>query len=143
MIRVDIDCDAGDAIRMLTAMELRAKAFQPIFEYARLQLQLANSENFALGGLPSGSKWKPRTQPYPWPLMKRTGTLMASLTSLFGPPNKIDATDATFGTTVEYAKFHQYGTTKMPKRKIVFEPRGFASDLGEKAAKYVAEGRFI
>lgn len=143
MIRVDIDCDADDAIKSLTAMEARAKAFQPVFEYARLQLQKANAENFALGGLPSGSKWKPRSQEYPWPLMQRTGKLLASLISLFGDPNKIEATEAHFGTKVEYAKFHQYGTTKMPKRQIVFEPRGFASDLAEKAAKYVAEGRFI
>ena len=25
---------------------------------------------------------------------------------------------------IRYAKFHQYGTSKMPKREIIFEPRG-------------------
>jgi phage gpG-like protein len=65
---------------------------------------------------------------------------MRSLTNLFGPPNDIDATSARFGTKVEYAKFHQYGTTKMPARKIIFEPRGFANDLASKAASYVANG---
>lgn len=65
---------------------------------------------------------------------------MRSLTNLFGPPNDIDATSATFGTRVEYAKFHQYGTKYMPARKIVFEPRGFANDLASKAATYVANG---
>lgn len=143
MIRVDIDCDAADAMASLQAMKLRAQAFQPVFEYARLELQKANAENFALGGLPSGSKWKPRSREYPWPLMQRTGRLLASLASLFGEPNEVGPTTATFGTKVEYAKFHQYGTTKMPARKIVFEPRGFANDLAEKAAKYVAEGRLI
>jgi hypothetical protein len=48
--------------------------------------------------------------------------------------------EATFGTKVEYAKFHQYGTTKMPKRKVVYEPLGFASRLGEVAATYVCHG---
>lgn len=143
MIRVDIECDADDAIAGLSAMKARAEALQPVFEYARAQLMKANAENFALGGLPSGSKWKPRSQEYPWPLMVRTGKLLASLSSLFGEPNQVDATEAVFGTKVEYAKFHQYGTTKMPKRQIVFEPRGFASDLAEKAARYVAEGRLI
>jgi phage gpG-like protein len=142
MVRVEIDCDADDAIANLSAMKARAQAFQPIFEYARLELMKSNAENFSLGGLPSGSKWKPRSQVYPWPLMVRTGKLLASLSNLFGEPNKVDATEAVFGTKVEYAKFHQYGTTKMPKRQIVFEPRGFANDLAEKAAKYVAEGRF-
>ncbi len=67
---------------------------------------------------------------------------MRSLTALFGPPNNVSGTEATFGTKVEYAKFHQYGTSKMPARKIVFEPVGFANDLAQKAARYVARGTF-
>jgi len=140
-VKIDIDCDADDVIRRLEGMKLRATNFKPLFWYARLELQRANAENFGAGGLPTGSKWEPRTRPYPWPLMIRTGKLMDSLLSLFGPPNNIDNTNAQFGTSVEYAKFHQYGTTKMPKRKIVFEPRGFARDLAEKAASYVANAR--
>jgi phage gpG-like protein len=49
-------------------------------------------------------------------------------------------TSMSVGTTVEYAKFHQYGTTKMPKRKIVFEPAGFAKKVGADAAAWVARG---
>jgi phage gpG-like protein len=138
-IDINIDCDNDDAMRRLMNMKLRAKNFRPIFEYGRSRLQLANAENFSTGGLPSGG-WEPRRQPEPWPLMRRTGSLMRSLTNLFGPPNDIDATSARFGTKVEYAKFHQYGTTKMPARKIIFEPRGFANDLASKAAAYVANG---
>ena len=62
------------------------------------------------------------------------------MTSLDAPPNKIDIMEATFGTKVEYAKFHQYGTTRMPKRKVVYEPLGFASRFGEVAATYVCHG---
>jgi phage gpG-like protein len=138
-VRIKIDCDNKDAIKRLNLMEIRSNNFQPIFAYARGLLQLANAENFTTGGLPSGG-WKPRKNPAPWPLMIRTGKLMSSLTSLFGPPNEINATSATFGTKVEYAKFHQYGTSRMPARKVVFEPRGFASDLASKAASYVANG---
>lgn len=139
-VRVDIDCDAEKALFRLEKMEARSREFRPIFWYARAQLALANQANFAAGGLPTGRRWEPRTKPYPWPLMRQSGSLMSSLTSLFGPPNDIDSMSATFGTSVEYAKFHQYGTTKMPARKIVFEPRGFASDLAAKAAAYVANG---
>ena len=138
-IEIKIDCDNKDAMSRLMYMKLRAKNFRPILEYGRTRLQLANSENFSTGGLPSGG-WAPRRRPEPWPLMIRTGSLMRSLVNLFGPPNDIDLTSARFGTKVEYAKFHQYGTRYMPARKIVFEPRGFASDLASKAASYVANG---
>lgn len=138
-LRIQISCDNEDAINRLNSMDIRSKNYRPVFEYARQRLQLANAENFTTGGLPSGG-WKPRREPKPWPLMIRTGSLMRSLSNLFGPPNDIDATSATFGTRVEYAKFHQYGTRYMPSRKVVFEPRGFANDLASKAASYVANG---
>lgn len=139
-VRVNIECDAEKAIFRLEKMALRSRQFRPLFWYARTELARANAANFGTGGLPTGNKWEPRSKPYPWPLMRRTGTLMGSLTSLFGPPNNIEDMSAEFGTEVEYAKFHQYGTSKMPARKIVFEPRGFASDLASKAAAYVANG---
>lgn len=141
-VKVSISCDADKALRRLDAMSLRSKNFKPLFYYAQLELQKANSANFAAGGLPAANgPWQRRRRPEPWPLMRRTGKLLASLTSLFGPPNNIGMTEAEFGTNVEYAKFHQYGTTRMPARKIVFEPSGFARDLASKAANYVANGR--
>ena len=140
-VKINIECDNDAAMRRLEGMKLRSTNFKPLLWYARQVLQTANASNFTTGGLPSGSKWEPRTRPYPWPLMIRTGKLMSSLTNLFGPPNNVENTSATFGTNVEYAKFHQYGTTKMPKRKILFEPRGFASDLGRKASDYVVNAR--
>lgn len=138
---IRISCDNKSAMRRLQMMDKRSTAFQPVLGYAQKQLQKANAENFATGGLPVGG-WKPRKKTEPWPIMVRTGKLMRSLTALFGPPNSIGATSATFGTRVEYAKFHQYGTSRMPSRKIVFEPRGFARDLASKAASYVANGTF-
>jgi hypothetical protein len=54
--------------------------------------------------------------------------------------NVIEEDTATFGTNVEYAKFHQYGTTKMAKRKIVFTPREFPRELGINMAKYIVLG---
>lgn len=137
--KLDISCDSDSAMKRLAAMQIRSRTLQPVFEYARIQLRNANAANFATGGLPSGG-WEPRREPKPWPLMVRTGKLMASLTSLFGPPNNVSGTSAEFGTRVEYAKFHQYGTNKMPARKIVFEPAGFARDIGSKAAAFVANG---
>jgi phage gpG-like protein len=140
-IRVDIDIQR--AMRRLAMIDVRAKNLTPVFLYAQQRLRLANAENFAVGGLPAADgPWKPRKDgnSYAHPLMIRSGKLMNSLTSLFGPPNLITPTKAVFGTNVEYAKFHQYGTTKMPARKVVFEPRGFGRDLAQRTANYIANG---
>lgn len=67
--------------------------------------------------------------------------LFNSLRNLNGPANSIRLKQATFGTDVEYAKFHQYGTSKMPKRQLVYEPRGFASRIALLSARHVVDGR--
>jgi phage gpG-like protein len=72
--------------------------------------------------------------------MIRSGDLMGSLTSLTGPPNDIGRTSASFGTDVEYARFHQSGTRHMPARKVVYEPIGFARQFGSRAADWIVDG---
>jgi phage gpG-like protein len=145
---IKIKVDAKKAIARMIAMKKRANDMRPVLWRAKQWLRFANEENFRQAGLPSGG-WSPLDPQYgAWKRMHepgagtmvRTGRLFRSLSSLDGPANRIDLMDATFGTTVEYAKFHQYGTTKMPKRKVVYEPVGFASRFGEVAATYVAHG---
>lgn len=145
-IRIHVDADS--AIRRMVAMKKRANDMRPVLWRAHQWLRFANEENFRQGGLPSGG-WSPLDPQYAaWkkvrepgaPQMIRTGRLYSSLSSLTGPPNSVDLMTATFGTSIEYAKFHQYGTTKMPKRKVVYEPLGFASRLGAVAATYVKHG---
>lgn len=140
-LRVDVDCDAGKALARLQAMQNRSVNFVPVFNEARGMLERANAENFTTGGLPVGG-WKPRKDFYAWPMMIRSGKLFSSLANLRGAPNVVTPMYAQFGTKVEYAKFHQYGTTKMPARKVVFDPPGFSRELSEKAAAYVVRGRF-
>lgn len=139
MIRVDIDCDATKVIARLQAMDARAQTFTPVFRWARGELERANAENFTTGGLPVGG-WDPRKRDYGWPIMRRTGKLFNSLTNLRGNPNVITPTMAQFGTDVEYAKFHQYGTSKMAARKIVFDPTGFSQEAAKKAGRWVVDG---
>lgn len=139
-IHLDISCDATAAINRLQSMQNRSQDYRPVLRDARSTLEKANASNFGLGGLPSGG-WDPRTRDYAWPIMKRTGRLFNSLTNLRGNPNKIERTEAEFGTSVEYAKFHQYGTERMPARKIVFNPTGFSEDLARKAAAWVVRGK--
>lgn len=136
MIRIDIDVDIDDAMKFLQGMERRAKNFRPALEWARRELAKANAENFTASGLPSGG-WDPRKNDHAWPIMRKSGALFRSLSSLRGSANNVGLTSAYFGTNIEYAKFHQYGTRKMAARKVVFEPRGFGQELGEKAAKHI------
>lgn len=145
MIRISIECDAEDAIKYLDGMIVRSQDFKVVFQWAKRYLAQANQENFTSQGMPVGgwsplkpkySAWKARNFPG-MPIMQQTGKLFRDLSSLNGAPNEINATSATFGTRIEYAKFHQYGTTRMAKRQIVFEPPMFAKELADKAAKHV------
>ena len=100
-VRVDIECDAKKALERLASMSARSTNVKPVLYYAQTQLMKANAENFAAGGLPAANgPWRPRTRPQPWPLMVRTGKLLSSLNSLFGPPNRVEMMEAEVGTRV-------------------------------------------
>lgn len=141
-VSLDIEVDGiAEVLRKLEAMELRATNFRPVFWWAREELARANARNFASNGLPVGG-WAPRDASidYAWAPLVRTGRLSESLTTLAGPPNDIGRNSATFGTNVEYARFHQSGTRHMPARRIVFEPVGFAREVGSRAADWIVDG---
>jgi phage gpG-like protein len=145
---IEINIDIGNLDRQLEKMALRAGTMMPIAPAAQNKLRLANIENFTSNGLPSGG-WSPLDAQYgAWkairfpgaPPMVRSGKLFSSLASLTNTATKITKDSFEFGTTVSYAKFHQMGTSKMPKRQVVFVPRGFAEWLGSSYAKWVVEG---
>lgn len=138
-------------VSRLMAMQARAQLFTPVLLKAKKQIQLANASNFATNGLPVGG-WSPLSPQYAaWkmarfpgaPTMVQTGKLFASLTGANTSFETMTNTSISIGTTVEYAKFHQYGTTKMPKRKIVFEPPLFAKKLGADAINWISNGEIL
>lgn len=126
-------------------IQRRMKTYRPIFNDIRADLEESWSHNFETGGGHYGG-WAPLSPKYalwrgsPEPILIRTGRLFNSIRNLHGAPNLILDHEASFGTNVEYAKFHQYGTTKMPKRPIIFEPHHAANKWGGWAAKYLANG---
>jgi phage gpG-like protein len=148
-VRVDIDIQVkgvAKAQARFAGMIVRSKTFEPIFIKAKKQIQLSNAANFASNGLPVGG-WAPLDPQYA--AFKATkfpgrttlignGKLFRSVTTMTSGISSISPTKAEFGTNVEYAKFHQYGTRKMPKRKIIFEPAGFAKSTANDAVKYIA-----
>jgi len=147
-MEIDITINVGDLDRKLEKMALRAGSWLPLVPEAQNKLRLANIENFASNGLPSGG-WSPLSPQYAgWkairfpgaPPMVRTGKLFSSLANLNNTAARATNDSFEFGTTVSYAKFHQMGTEKMPKRQVVFVPRGFAEWLGSSYAKWVVEG---
>jgi phage gpG-like protein len=142
-MRLDIDIEVDDAkVRQrLRMMGVRAKNFSPVFEQAREDLERSNRANFMSNGLPVGG-WKPRKAVYAWPVLQRTGRLFNSLTNLAGPENVVTPMSAQFGTSVEYAKFHQYGTEKMAKRQVLFTPRTFAENVASNSGAWVTRGEF-
>lgn len=140
----------GKAIERLTMIGKRAEDLRPVFEWARRELETANRRNFNTRGAASGRPWMPLDDEYarwklahhgPRPVMEATGALRRSLTFLRGTPNFIGRTRATFGTNIEYAKFHQTGTRKMAQRKIVFVPKTFARELSQQSLNHVLYGR--
>lgn len=134
-----------DVNEYMDEIEDKANNLKPVFHWAKRELEKANAKNFLSNGLPVGG-WAPLEPSYSaWkatrfpgmPTMIRSGALFRSLTSINSKDFEINDTTATFSTSIEYAKFHQYGTSKMPARKIVYEPVGFAKEFAEKAAKHV------
>ena len=147
-IQIDIDFNPDDLVDSVEDMRKRAKDFGPVFEKIRDELEEVWSNNFMTNGLPSGG-WAPLDPGYAsWksvnfpgmPPMIRSGKLFSSLGNLRGTVNIIRDRSASFGTPVKYAEFHQYGTTKMPMRRVVFEPLGSSKVWAEWAAEHIEKG---
>lgn len=120
--------------------------FGPVFKQARENLKTLFRNNFLQNGLPAGG-WKPLDAEYgSWKSinfpgrgpMVRSGKLFRSLSELRGNPNKIDKKEATFGTNIKYAEFHQSGTRNMPARPVVFVTERYERKWADAAAEHAA-----
>ncbi len=148
MLRLKIKCDNRRAMLRLDAMKNAATDFRPVFEWARRELAKSYKDNFTASGLPVGgwsplkpeyASWKARNFPGA-PLMVQTGKLFRDVSSLRGAKTSIRKTKATFSTSgIEYASFHQYGTSRMAKRVVIFEPPLFAQKLANEAKEHITD----
>lgn len=144
----DVEWEDDGTRSDLRGMMHRADNFKPVFRAMRRQLQRDWRQNFLDNGLAAGG-WRPLDAEYAsWksvhfpgaPPMVQSGRLFRSLSELRGTDSEIRDKEATFGNGIKYAKFHQYGTTKMPKREVVYEPMNFSREWAEKTAKYIKDG---
>lgn len=148
LVHIDLDLDLSDMRDYVTDMDDRAGNYKPVFRRMQEYFERNWEQNFLANGLRVGG-WAPLDAEYAaWkashvpgaPPMVRSGSLFNSIRSLRGQPNEIRDKSATFGTNIKYAKFHQYGTSKMPKREIIYEPESFRREWAEKAAEYIKDG---
>lgn len=110
--------------RTLTAFVERGEDATPAFEAMRARFLDAERRQFDSQGHGSWPALSPRygawkATHFPGrPLLVRTGDLRRSLTE--GPEvSVIQPRRAIFGSAVEYGVYHQQGTSRMPRRKVV------------------------
>lgn len=155
-VLIRIKYEGGDEVKeRLQDIKDRANDFTPVLKWAGKELERAYSKNFTTLGAISATAmlkgaWPPldaeyaawKSTRYPGaPPMVQTGELFRSVASLTDSPrNLLSDTSATYVVDSPIARFHQFGTENMPARKIVFVPRNFDRDLGNKAVKYITEG---
>ena len=97
-------------------------------------------------GLAGGAPWAPLSPKYaawkvkvvgPKPLMRFSDDLWKSLTRNPMGVQDIGWQRAEFGTDVEYAEFHQYGTRFMPARPIVTTTPLMEKELGRLVSDHI------
>ena len=85
----------------------------------------------------SGDKWAKRKQPTGgWPLLNKSGKMFDSTKFKSGKD------PMTFiARTVDYGKFHQYGTSKMPQRRWLGVGPEVTNEMAEVIAKNIVKGK--
>lgn len=145
-LAVTISGDEETIIR-LNGMAARMNNVAPVLEWAKKSLTATFRSNFASNGLLVGG-WSPLEPEYfAWkavrfpgaPTLVRTGQLFRSIGAQ-NASSSASKDEVVVGTNLKYAKFHQYGTSKMPKRQIIFEPRGFTNQFARIVSNWVANG---
>jgi len=145
-LEITTEFDYSEIEDDLDDIENKAENFAPVFERIREDLKEHWASNFTKNGLPVGgwapldagyASWKSVHFPGATPMVQ-TGQLFKSLSELRGTPNDIGRHQARFGTNIEHAKFHQMGTSKMPKRQLVYEPAEANQKWGRWAKNHLA-----
>lgn len=144
-LTLDLEFNPRKSLNLIKKLERKALDFSPVFLKAEKELNLEYVKNFVTNGSSVGG-WRPLDPQYgAWksvnfpgrPTLVRSGKLFRSIENF--PVRNIGRISATFGTNVEVARFHQYGTWSMPKREIIFEPPMFARRFAKMAAEHVAD----
>jgi phage gpG-like protein len=155
-IDINMTADTRGLKDRIDDIQDRGRDVSHVLRWAGRHLQRSYSLNFTTLGAQSAASmmkgmWPPlepryaarKAREFPLaPPMIRTGRLFASVNNLTNNPSSdVDKMEATFAVDSPYVHWHQYGTKNMPARPIVFAPRDFPREFGDKLAQYVSEGK--
>ena len=86
---------------------------QPAFKKMQPKIINEYKENFPAKGKILESPWSERKYKYPWPLLVKTGKMKKTWLG------KTKKRSLEIKNPVSYAKYHNFGTDKLPIRKLV------------------------
>lgn len=140
----------GDEIlaEHLRIMGKRARSMRVPLTKFGARVRRHNRAQFRTRGAAGGTPWAPLSPKYaayklsrvgPKPIMRFTDDLWKSLTRNPMGVQDIGKMTAEFGTDVDYAEFHQRGTSKMPARPIVTRTEALDNELRRLVSDHITE----
>lgn len=113
--------------------------------FARMERRQFDSEGaYGSGGWaalsPAYAAWKARAYPGK-PILERTGDLKDSLTQRPFGVEVIEARAMAVGSGIDYGRFHQAGTSTMPRRRPVEFPESERRTWVKLIQKFIVTGR--
>ncbi|WP_029136171.1 phage virion morphogenesis protein [Nakamurella lactea] len=149
-MRLLIDIDGDQQLhRQLLRWTDRLTDASPAFDRMASTVATIEQQQFSSqGGYGSGG-WSPLSPRYrAWkmrhypgkPILERTGALKRSLTDRPFGIEQINETEMTIGTEVPYARYHQRGTDRMPRRRPLELPASGRTQLVKILQRFIQEG---
>ena len=134
--------DEIDALASAFAAESLEEELEILGGLVREEFEL----HFQLSMGPRG-KWPPRKHYYPWPILIKTGRLREAATrpNTPGNINRVTEDTAEFGvdgSIVDYAAFHEYGTSKLPPRPWCWVPESRLDEAEQLLADLISKRFF-
>lgn len=145
---VKVTVEGADAIdARLTAYGTMLRDFAPFLRLELAQLRAGTKQRFDTQGGDVGG-WKPLSPAYAaWkarrypgmPILVATGELRHSLVDEggFGAIEEVSSMGLTYGTQVPYARYHQFGTGRMPARPVLAMDEAARQGMGERLTMYM------
>lgn len=119
--------------RSLLRIERHAGDLRPVWDLIEEDIKEINRQQFFSEGARSSGGWAPladstiaykRSHGYPLDILQRTGALFDAATGFTDPNQEVIKQDdwmvfRVTGDPGEYGRYHQSGTSRMPRRRVV------------------------
>ena len=149
--RVDID-GVEISTRAFRSLDETISDWREVWPEVGLYYFRAMTEQFESLGSRGGTQWQPLSEKYrQWkekrypgkPVMIRTFRLLRSFSLGGSAPDQVQILEPlsyTVGSTVPYARYHQYGTKRMPKRTLVAPTQRDIDRIVSRMYRYAERG---